>query len=295
MNIISLLASDSYIIVNKELIKELGLEESIIVGDLASMHLYLKRENKLNDDGFFFYTVEAMQDNTSLTDYQQRRALETLKNKGIIEIQRREMPAKRFIKINISNLEQLFSITSSQKTEELVLKKFENKDIDISNDISNNNIYNNTLSKEKGTSVCKKGLIETKQKPKISKQKVDKNQILADNVKKSLFKFGLNTKEIELLSKWIDELYFKNKGIGTDALAIAVNQLLEIDSSKRQEIIQKATLNGWRDFSYCIQNQPKDKLHLNNQVITDDKKREESLKDVKDKIKDGGTKNVDYY
>ena len=108
MNILSLLASDNYIIVNKELIKKLGLEESIIVGDLASMHLYLKREGKLNDDGFFFYTIEAMQENTSLSDYQQRKALESLKNKRIIEIQRREIPAKRFIRLNVERLEEIF-------------------------------------------------------------------------------------------------------------------------------------------------------------------------------------------
>ncbi len=294
MNILSLLASDNYIIVNKELIKRLGLEESIIVGDLASMYLYLSKENKLGDDGFFFYTIEAMQENTSLSDYQQRKALENLKNKGIIEIQRREIPAKRFIKLDIEKLEEIFLRTSSQKTKELDIEKFENKYIDISNDISNNNIYN-TFSKEKDTSVSKKELIEIDKKPKLKKQKPDKNKIIAENVKKSLYKFNLNTKEIELLTNWIDELYDKNKGIGTSALAIAINQLLKIDESKRENVIKKATLNGWRDFSYCLQNELKDNLHINENVMIDESKREESLKDIKEKIKDGGTKNVDYY
>lgn len=294
MNILSLLASDNYIIVNKELIKRLGLEESIIVGDLASMYLYLSKENKLGDDGFFFYTIEAMQENTSLSDYQQRKALENLKNKGIIEIQRREIPAKRFIKLDIEKLEEIFLRTSSQKTKELDIEKFENKYIDISNDISNNNIYN-TFSKEKDTSVSKKELIELDKKPKLKKQKPDKNKIIAENVKKSLYKFNLNTKEIELLTNWIDELYDKNKGIGTSALAIAINQLLKIDESKRENVIKKATLNGWRDFSYCLQNETKDNLHINENIIIDESKREESLKDIKEKIKDGGTKNVDYY
>lgn len=294
MNILSLLASDNYIIVNKELIKKLGLEESIIVGDLASMHLYLKREGKLNDDGFFFYTIEAMQENTSLSDYQQRKALESLKNKRIIEIQRREIPAKRFIRLNVEKLEEIFLKTSSQKIKELDVEKFENKYIDISNDISNNNIYN-TFSKEKDTSISKKELIEMDKKPKSKKQKPDKNKIIAENVKKSLYKFNLNTKEIQLLTDWINELYDKNKGIGTSALAIAINQLLKIDESKREAVIKKATLNGWRDFSYCLQNELKDNLHINENVMIDESKREESLKDIKEKIKDGGTKNVDYY
>lgn len=296
MNIISLLANDSYIIVNKDLIKKFGLEESIIIGDLASMYLYLKKEDRLNDDGFFFYSVEAMQENTSLTDYQQRKALEHLKNLGIVDICRREMPAKRFIKLDIESLESKILRTSSQKTKEQEVKKLENKYIDISNDISNNNIiYNNTFSKEKDICSSKKGLIEISKKPKESKPKVDKNTILAENVKKCLYKFSLNTKEIELLSKWIDELYFKGKGIGKDALSIAINHLLEISADKREDVIKRATLNAWRDFSYCLNDEPKDKLHLNKNVITDSTQREESLKEVKAKIKDGGEKDVDYY
>lgn len=296
MNVISLLASDNYIIVNKELIKEIGLEESIIVGDLSSFYLYLKKQDKLNDDGFFFYSVEAMQENTSLSDYQQRKALENLKSKGIIEVIRREMPAKRFIKLNIEKLEEIIFRTSSQKTKEQELKNFENNNnIIISNDIINNNIYNNTFSGEKDTSLSKKGLIDIPKKPKEKKEKTDKYKILSNNVKKSLSKFGLNTKEIELLSNWIDELYDKGKGISTAALSIAVNQLLQISSESRISVIEKATLNGWRDFTYCVQNNKNDKMHINNNIIINDEHREESLKEFKEMIKDGGTKNVDYY
>ena len=165
------------------------------------------------------------------------------------------------------------------------------------NNVSNDTLNNkNTFSKEKD--ICssgKKTLLTINLPKKEQKPKVDKNKILAENVKKNLTKFQLNTTEIELLGKWIDELYFKNKGIGNDALSVAVKHLLEIDVDKREEVIQIATLNAWRDFKYCLNDEPKDKLHINSNVIVDSDKREESLQEVKSKIKDGGEKDVDYY
>lgn len=264
MNIISLLANDNYIIVNKELIKIIGLEESIIVGDLASMYLYLQRENRLTEDGFFFYSVEAMQENTSLSDYQQRKALENLKKLNIVEIERRQVPAKRFIKLNIDKLENIFS-SSSQKIKELDLKKFELNNILLSKD---NNKNNNTLSKDKVHASSKKnGLLgEDLSKPKPKKE--NKNESIINNLKKKLFKKFSDTKIIDLLGKWIEELYHKNKGIGSNSLDIAIEQLDKFDKSQWEEVIKKATLNGWRDFSYFC---PKENnLKFNNQISSEE-------------------------
>ena len=267
MNIISLLANDNYIIVNKELIKIIGLEESIIVGDLASMYLYLQKENRLTEDGFFFYSVEAMQENTSLSDYQQRKALETLKKLNVVEIERRQVPAKRFIKLNIVKLENIFN-SSSQKIKELDLKKFELNNILLSKD---NNKNNNTLSKDKvNTSSKKSGLLGenlSKSKPK----KENKNELIINNLKKKLFKKFSDTNIIDLLGKWIEELYDKNKGIGTNSLDIAIEQLNKFDKSQWEEVIKKATLNGWRDFSYFS---PKENnLKFNTQISTEEERQ----------------------
>lgn len=292
MNVLSLLANDNYIIVNKELIKTIGLEESIAIGDLASMYIYLQKQNELTEDGFFFYTVEAMEENTSLSDYQQRKALKNLKNLGLIDMDLRELPAKRFIKLNVENLENLFR-TSSQKTKELVLKKLKTNNISISKDIDNNTIYN-TSSKEEDTAISKKGLLGDKINKKPKKQKEDKQKAIIDNLKKSLFSKIGNIKIIELLGKWIEELYSKGKGIGSNALDIALEQLQSLSEEKQKEVIKKATLNGWRDFSYCVQNKNDDK-HLNKEIITDEQERNQALDEIKTKIKNGGKKDVDYF
>lgn len=295
MNVLSLLANDNYIIVNKELIKTIGLEESIAIGDLASMFIYLQKQNELTEDGFFFYTVEAMEENTSLSDYQQRKALKNLKNLELIDIDLRELPAKRFIKLNVENLENLFR-TSSQKIKELALKKLKTNNISISKDIDNNILYN-TSSKEEDTAVSKKGLLDKAIIKENSETKVrtKKQQAIIDNVEKHLYSYvNLSSTEINLLCAWIEELYDKGKGISTAALSVAISKLLEIDSSKRQDVIKKATLNGWRDFSYCIQTKNDDK-RLNKKVITDEQVRNQSLDEIKTKIKNGGKKDVDYF
>lgn len=280
MNILNLLATDNYIIVNKDLIKLIGLEEAIVVGDLASMYLYLQRENRLTEDGFFYYTVESMQENTSLSDYQQRKALDSLKKLNIIEIERRDVPAKRFIKLNINELQNIFN-SSSQKIKELDLKKFELNNILLSKDNNKNNNIN-TLSKDKvNTPFEKTGLLGekvTKAKPK----KENKNEAIINNLKKKLYKKFSDPNIIDLLGKWIEELYDKNKGIGSNALDIATEQLDKFNRDEWPNIIKKATLNGWRDFSYLL---PKENnITFNNQIINS-KEREKLKEEMKNSKK----------
>lgn len=228
-----------------------------------------------------------------------KTALDELKQFGYLQVNK-YMPSKE----NGGRIEYEYIV--KEKPDNLEIQDHKKQDIEIlhlenpgqlnniSKDIFTNN--KNTFSKEKDMRVFgKKTLVSINTPKKEIKPKLDKNQILANNVKKGLYKFNLNTREIELLGKWIDELYFKNKGIGSDALNIAITQLLDIDINRREEVIKKATLNAWRDFRYCVNIDNKDKLHINNNVIIDESQRDQDLKEIKAKIKDGGQKDVDYF
>lgn len=141
-NIINILANNNYIILNKSLIKELGLKETIILGELASEYNYYKSNNMLND-GWFYSTVENVKNETSLSDYEQRIAINNLKDKKIISMIIKGIPAKRYIKINtliIGNLLLNNLRTSSQKIKELDVENFDTNNNNINN--NNNNIYN---------------------------------------------------------------------------------------------------------------------------------------------------------
>ena len=99
MSILRLIASRNFISVNKNLIRCIGLEEAVLVGELASELHYL-RERTAVDDEFICLTVEEVKSNTGLTGYQQRKILNRLSELGIIEATSRGIPAKRHIRIN---------------------------------------------------------------------------------------------------------------------------------------------------------------------------------------------------
>lgn len=110
---LQLLASNSYIIVNKKLIKELGAECAIIVGELASLYLYWEKADKLDEGGWFFSTVADIEERTGLSKYIQGKAIKKLIDKGILEKTIKGLPAKRFLKFDFLKLEEL--IVSSKK------------------------------------------------------------------------------------------------------------------------------------------------------------------------------------
>ena len=107
MGITQLFGSNNFVVVNKTFIKLLGLEEAIILGELASEYDYWESNGKLDDEGYFFSTVENVEENTSLTKYRQKKALDTLQKFGIVDVKRKGLPAKRYIKIYEENLLKL--------------------------------------------------------------------------------------------------------------------------------------------------------------------------------------------
>lgn len=108
MDIISLLARDNYIILNKDLMRLLGINEAILLGELASEYRYFSSNGKLSEDGSFFCTIENMEKSTGLSRYQQKKALDTLREKGVVDVYVRGLPAKRYIRINEGGLMSLF-------------------------------------------------------------------------------------------------------------------------------------------------------------------------------------------
>ncbi len=117
MNGISkLLSTDGFITVNKTLIRELGLHEAIMIGEMCSEYNYWEKCNKLEDD-MFYSTRDNIEYNTGLSEHLQRKALKTLQEKGIISTKKRGLPAVNYYKIDFDRLLMLLS-TSSLKNEQ---------------------------------------------------------------------------------------------------------------------------------------------------------------------------------
>jgi len=89
----------NYVAVNYTLIRKYGLHAAVLIGELASEARYYKRNSKLSD-GWFFSTVENVEEHTGLNAYYQREALKTLQDIGFLEIKYSGLPRKRYFRID---------------------------------------------------------------------------------------------------------------------------------------------------------------------------------------------------
>lgn len=140
MDIISLLANDNYIVVNRDLIKEYGINTALLLGELASEYNYYRKQGQLVD-GMFYSTIENIQDNTGLSRHQQTKALEQLKECGLIEVVLKGLPAKRFIKLDIEALTN--KIVKNSQTCSTEINKLDSEKVTTNN--NNNNSNNETV------------------------------------------------------------------------------------------------------------------------------------------------------
>lgn len=109
--------ADGYIPDSKILNHAIGVYPTILYVELVSRRAYFAERDGLTDDGFFFNTVESIEDATSLTDKQQRSAIGVLKEAGLIEVELRDIPAKRYFKVvdDIEILENLAQLGQEKR------------------------------------------------------------------------------------------------------------------------------------------------------------------------------------
>ena len=118
-----LLSSSAFIVLNKELARQVGLKEAILLADLISKEEYFI-ENGMTD-GWFFNTEANIEKDTTLTPYQQRKCLKTLKTNLVLETKRKGIPAKQYFKINELQVIKLLNnlsatnLTSINKNKEI--------------------------------------------------------------------------------------------------------------------------------------------------------------------------------
>ena len=134
-----LLSSSAFLIVNKQLAKQVGLKGAVLLADLISKEEYFIANGMT--DGWFFNTAKNIEKDTCLTSHQQRKAIKNLKDLGILETKVVGIPAKQHFKIIENKLLSYFN-TSCEESAELVVKKTQtinkNKEIRITNNIISN-------------------------------------------------------------------------------------------------------------------------------------------------------------
>lgn len=233
MNILmSLLSNSGYIIVNKEIIRKIGLHEAIILGELCSEYCYWDKANKL-DNGYFFSTRENIAENTGLSAYQQREPFKKLVNIGIVKEKLKGMPQLKWYSLDMDNLYKLFNektdfISRCEETKEQGSEKLNDKDLKnlipsieetkqldakkLNANNNNNNNKNNNNKEDMKKFQDKVFMTETNYKKliqKYGKDRVDKTIVRLDLYKKSTGK--VYSDDYATLSLWIDEDIEKEK------------------------------------------------------------------------------------
>lgn len=139
-----LLATDGFIQVNKSLIRNIGLHEAIIIGELCAEYNYWASEGKLDDD-MFYSTRDNIENNTGLNDHFQRKAIKNLQEFGILQVTKKGLPAVNYYRIVYDKL--LESLTCSPTRDEALSgtrdEALQVNLIEINNNKENNNKNNN--------------------------------------------------------------------------------------------------------------------------------------------------------
>ena len=124
MNILKLLASESFLTVNKPLARLVGLEAAALFADLASAQVYW--DNEKGTQGEYFYRTRTMiEDHTTLSPKLQLKAEKALKKLGIIQVQLKGLPATNHYcigqqeQLNLLNKISPMGVTRQDQTEQL--------------------------------------------------------------------------------------------------------------------------------------------------------------------------------
>ena len=138
--ILDLLRSDGSIVVNKRLAHAVGLDAAIMFSELISRQKYFADKGQLTKDGFFFNTVEDIEEATTLSKYQQSKAIKKLVELQLIKHKNQGLPQKRYFKIvaNEDLLREVLLLDSnltskSKKTEQLEVKEVNGNNIKSNN------------------------------------------------------------------------------------------------------------------------------------------------------------------
>ena len=104
-----LLDNNGFIVVNKAIVKILGLDCSVLLGELISEYNYYEKIGQLTDKTWFYSTTPNIEEQTGLFRKTIEKGLNKLKNEELIDIRIIGMPRKRYIEINFKNIEKLIN------------------------------------------------------------------------------------------------------------------------------------------------------------------------------------------
>ena len=99
MKITNILNPNNTLSVNRPLAHAIGVNAAIIFAALIAKQSYYEENQMLDEDGFFYSTIEDLEESTALTRAQQDRALNVLVEERLIEFRVKGTPPRRFFRL----------------------------------------------------------------------------------------------------------------------------------------------------------------------------------------------------
>ncbi len=129
--------------INKEFAREYGIECAILMSDLIDKWIYFD----LRDS--FYNTTENIEADTTLSRYQQDKAIKTLSDCGFIGYSVKGVPARKTFSINEDKIINFFQQTSLRKTDKLDCEKLTNYSDSFSQTLNKNKKKNKEKEEER--------------------------------------------------------------------------------------------------------------------------------------------------
>lgn len=256
--LMSILSSDAYIILNKYVMKAIGLHEAILLGELCSEYIYWCKEDKLQD-GYFFSTRENIEKETTLSPHQQRQALKNLVNFGFVEITERDMPKKTYYKVIEEKVYEFLSKTEldfaevkkfNDKTSKNLTSSDENIEVqDVKNFNTNNNKINNN------NNILSNRIEDEEDKmdyEKIFKKNIEYEILIQDEKTKGLIQ-NITDIAVETLNSKHTKIYINSEPI---SIELVRNQYMKLNPMHIQYLIN------------CLQQNSKDVKSIKSYIRT---------------------------
>lgn len=264
MNILSLLASDNYIVINRDLLKKYGINVTLMLCELASEYNYFDKNGML-DDGMFFSTIDNIYEKTGLSKYQQTEALKVLDKIGIVKSVVKGIPAKRYFKIDVEELaKQIVNISPSSCKE---IGKLDGEKVETKNNnrklINNSNNLKDKESKKEDTNNTQ---IEHVEKTTCRKKK---KTISYDE---QIAEYTQNEELQNALKAFVQMRAFIKKPLTEYGLKLLLNKLSKIGRTDAEKIaiVNRSVEHNWQGFfeikeetSYQKSAQPEKKYDQN--------------------------------
>lgn len=80
---------------NRSIAHVLGLAAAVVYSALIAKQVYYEQRDMLDSEGWFYLTIADLEESTSLSKSQQSKAIKELIKVGLVESDKRGMPARR--------------------------------------------------------------------------------------------------------------------------------------------------------------------------------------------------------